>query len=196
MIRYLTKLFLCLLFILTSNAGPVFSQTPAPALQTAFTLPLTDSTTATAIILPMQDGQAYLVYATNAGKLGVYYLTPSSPNPPPPPPPPPPPIVQKLTIAIVEDPLTTTLEQRTLFSDPAWRKLATDSNNFKGIIPNDIKEIKTGLPPADLAPFLDRAKLHNLPWIMFTSAKGVILWEGNPPSTKEEMILLIHKFGG
>jgi hypothetical protein len=177
-----------LLLIVTTAAA----QTPAPALHTRFQLPLTDSTTATAALLPTHDGQAWLVYATNNGNLGTYYLTPTElPGPDPPQP-----IPQKLAIAIVENPATTTLQQRDVLSAIEWRKLATEKHNFLGIVPTDIKEAKTGLPPPALVPFLDRAKNHNLPWIILSNQTGTILWEGQLPPTSQQLTAIIQRYGG
>jgi hypothetical protein len=160
------------------------AQTPAPATNTPFSFQLTDKTTATAVLLPTTDGQAYIVYATSTGKLAFYLLTPLSPTPPPDPKPTPPPTPTKLTIAIVEDPAKTTVEQRQTLSDPTWRDDAAKYHNFKGIIPSNLIEKETGKPPADLSPFLDRAKKANvLPWLMLADPAGRIIFEGPLPST-------------
>ena len=174
---------------------PAAAQTPAPAPLTPFSLPLTDGTNANAQVLPIADGRAWLVYATNSGGLGTYYLTPTGPIPPPDPIPPIPPPPQRLTIAIVENPATTTQKQRSVLSDSTWRKSASSKHDFLGIIPNDVVDKRTGQPPPRLAPFLDRASKHNLPWIIFTDAKGVIIWEGQVPTTARELIDLIERYG-
>jgi len=195
-----TKL-LCL-FLLSISLGSMTSQaqTPAPAAQTQFSLPLADKTTAVAVILPTLNEQAFLVYATPSGKIGLYLLSLTTPSPTPPVPPippiPPTPIPQKLTIAIVEDPAATTHQQRAVLTDPLWRNLAAEKHDFRGIIPADIIEKGTGKPPASLVPFLDRAKLHNLPWIMFTTATGTIIWEGQLPTTAQELAAIIRQHGG
>ena len=182
------------------TAGQAISQTPAPATNVPFVLPLADGSTAQARLLPTHDGEAWLVYATSSGKLGIFYLSPTKPdpgpNPPPPPPPPPPPVPTKLTIAIIENPATTTQEQRQVLADPAWRQAAAGKHTQLGIIPNDVIDKSTGQPPARLVPFLDRAKLHNLPWIIFTNAAGTIVWEGTVPTTAAELAALIAKYGG
>ena len=197
-----TSLF-CLLTIFAGTSTLESAvPTPAPAPGVQFTLPLTDSTNGTAVLLPTHDGEAWLVYATSSGKLGTYYLipqnhpippTPDPPIPPIPPTPDPPipPPLEKLHIAIVEDPARTTLQQRDVLSDPKWRAAASSQHWFEGIIPNDVKEIKTGLPPANLLPFLERAKLHNLPWVIMCNEAGVIRWEGPLPATAEELFKLI-----
>jgi hypothetical protein len=151
---------------------------------------------ATARLLPTHDGEAWLVYATSSGKLGTYYLTPKDPGPQPDPIPPVPPVPTKLIIAVVENPATTTQQQRQVLADPAWRKPAAEKHTLLGIIPNDVIEKETGQPPPRLAPFLERAKLHNLPWIMFTTEAGVIIYEGQLPTTAAELASLIKQYGG
>jgi hypothetical protein len=189
---------LCLPFVswLLLIAAQAWSQTPAPALQKSFSLPLTDGTTATAMIMPGPPGQSWLVYAAKDGKLGTYWLTPTDPGPGPKPVPPVPPIPQRLTIVIVEDPVTTTQAERQILADPTWRTPAAAKHNMLGIIPNDLIDKETGQPPQRLAGFLDRAKLHNLPWIMLTGQAGTILWEGQVPTTAAELIALIKRYGG
>jgi len=186
----------CLFAILT---GQALAQTPAPAIHTRFALPLADKTTAMAVLLPTQDSQAWLVYATPNGKIGLYLLTPTTPTPPPEPTPPvppvPPPVPTRLTIAIVEDPSTTTQEQRGILSDSTWRDIAKSKHDFIGIIPNDIKDARTGLPPAWLTPFLNRAKLHRLPWVIFTDGSTGIVWEGELPDSSAALADLISKYG-
>ena len=209
--HFRTNFFLLLTTIMLGQIDTCWAQTPAPATQTQFTLPLANKTSAAAVLLPTQAGQAYLVYATPTGKIGLYLLTSTTPDPipplppepppvPPPPVPPPPvppvPVPQRLTIAIVEDPATTTVEQRQVLADPTWRNLAAEKHDFRGIIPADVIEKGTGKPPASLAPFLDRAKLHALPWCMFTTTAGVILYEGPLPTTAAELIAIIHRYGG
>ena len=184
------------LFWLTLTAPTASAQTPAPAPATPFQFPLADGTTATAQFLPTQNGCGWLVYATSSGKLATYYLTPTPPSPVPIPPVPPVPVPTQLTIAIVEDPATTLPDARKVLADPTWRKLATEKHEFLGIIPTDLVDKKTGRPPPRLAGFLDRAKLHNLPWIMFTDSAGKILWEGQVPTTAAELLNLIHQYGG
>ena len=180
--------------VLTTTA-PVAGQTPAIKPFTYFALPLTDDTIANAILLPAADGQAYITYATSQGGLVVYRVTGMEPGPNPVPPPVPPPTPTKLTIAIVEDPRATTKQQRDVLADKAWRKLAKEKHDFLGIIPKDLTDRKTGQPPPRLAPFLERAKLHDLPWVMFTDPTGAIIWEGPLPPIGGDLCALIRTYG-
>jgi hypothetical protein len=86
---YRTK-SLCLSIALSIlPAASALAQTPAPALHTQFSLPLADKTTAQAVLLPTLNGQAFLVYATPTGRLGLWTMNPTHPAPPPDPQPPP-----------------------------------------------------------------------------------------------------------
>jgi hypothetical protein len=178
------------------STSQCWAQTPAPAVQTTFALPLADKTTAQAVLLPTANGQAYLVYATPKGQLGFYLLNPTSPTPTPDPVPPVPPQPTRPKIAVVENPLTTTLEQRQVLSTPSWRDQASKKHDFIGIIPSDVIEKGTSKPPASLVPFLDRASTHNLPWVILCDQTGTIIWEGQLPTSAAELSALITKYGG
>jgi hypothetical protein len=186
--------------LLVLLAGAATAQTPAPAIQTQFVLPLADKTTATAILLPAADDQVWLVYATRTGQISLWTMSPTSPEPSPTPPTPtpptPPPTPTKLTIAIVEDPEKTTAEQRHVLTDDAWRNVATQKHDMRGIIPIDIKEANTGKPPPALVPFLEATKGKPLPWVLLYNQTGSILWEGPLPSSGEALANLINKHGG
>jgi hypothetical protein len=123
--------------------------------------------------------------------MAIWTLSRSTDPLPPDPIPPIPPIPDKLHIAVIENPLTTTQKQRQILADPAWRTRAAKDHHFYGVIPNDLKDKRSGKPPAHLKPFLERAALHNLPWIIFADEAGTILWEGPLPSTSKELENLI-----
>ena len=205
--HYLATSFFLSILLLSPSTPHCWGQTPAPRTMTQFALPLADNTTATAAFLPTTGGSTYLVYGTPTGRLGFFLLTaptdPTPPNPwppipptPPVPPAPPVPIPQKLTIAIVEDPATTTQQQRSILADPAWRRHAADKHHFRGIIPTDLIEKGTNKPPASLAPFLDAAKGRMLPWILLVAPDGTILFQGPLPPTTAELTATIRRYGG
>jgi hypothetical protein len=106
-----------------------------------------------------------------------------------------PPTPTKLTIAVIENPATTSAADRAVLADPIWRQPAALKNTFLGIIPSDLIDKATGQPPPRLAPFLVRAGLHNLPWIIFANDAGTIIWEGSVPTTAAELAALIAKYG-
>ena len=194
--HFQTKSF-CLFFaLLLPMATHTHAQTPAPKENVPFSLLLADGTTATAVFLPTADGQAYLVYSTPTGKLGFWMMTTKTPEPTPTPNPPPDPTPQKLTIAIVEDPEQTTAAQRRVLIDDEWRDAAAGGHDFKGILPSDLKDPKTGEAPPVLAPFLKAAEGQSLPWVMFYNRSGKLVFSGPLPATGAELTALIRKYGG
>jgi hypothetical protein len=92
----------CLLLAATlfALAGPPRRALSPPAIRSGFTIPLADGTSGTAVILPIDANQSWLVYADSTGLLGSYLLsTPPAPIPTPiptpsptPSPTPPPPV--------------------------------------------------------------------------------------------------------
>lgn len=184
--RYPNKLFCLLILCAITSTSKSADDIPPPATNLTFTLPLADTTDAQAIVLRAPELRYHLIYATSTGEMAVWTLTPSNVPIPPDPIPPVPPLPDKLHIAIVENPLTTTQAQRQVLAAPAWRAHAKKDHHFLGVIPHNLKDKRTGQPPAHLQPFLDRAALHNLPWIIFANDAGTIIWEGPlPPSAKE-----------
>jgi len=185
------KSFFLLILIASGSIPAAAEQLPAPAPFQPFSLPLTDKTTATAVILPIDATTAYLVYTTSTGSLGFWTMTQSTTPLPPDPIPPDPTPLEKLTIAIVENPSATSAAQRQVLADLTWRKRAAEQHDFLGLIPSDLRDARTGEPPAHLLPFLERAKLHNLPWIIMCDDRGAIVWEGPLPATAAKLLNLI-----
>jgi len=157
---------------------------------------LRDGTTANAQILPANQDQSWLVYVTKTGELGVYQVAPAISPTPPAPTPPPPLEPQKLKIAIVVDPSTTTLDQVVCMASKEWRDLAASKHEFLGIIPRGIIEDKENPPPQRLLPFLERSSKQKLPWLLFADQKGNFIFEGPLPKTAPELTDLIKKYGG
>lgn len=192
--HYLQRPFFLSFVFSILAASLTFGQTPTPINLQSFPLPLSDGTTGTAVFLPMPDGSAYLVVTTTTGKVGFWTLTQTNPTPPPDPVPPTPLPDDKLTLVIVEDPVKTTAQQRALLSDDAWRDFVSAKHSLIGIIPNDVKDAKTGQRPPVLAPFLGLADGQPLPWIMLYNSKGKLVYQGPLPDSSEEIISLIHRF--
>lgn len=187
----------CLSILLTAiSTLNALAQTPSPAGNTPFNIPLSDSTTAQARILPTTDGAAYLVYATKQAQLGLWLLTPTDHQPLPPPEPTPTPTPTKLQIAIVEDPAATTQKQRWVISSNLWRDYARQKHTIKGIIPTNLIDKETGRPPADLSPFLDRAKNQILPYLILYDHDGNPVWTGTMPEDPATILSIIKQHEG
>lgn len=130
------------------------------------------------------------------GTAELYYLSKAAPAPNPDPSPQPPPTPQRLTIAIVEDPLTVSPQQAGVITAAEWVNAAKQNHDYLGIYAPDAANSATKETPAKLAPFLKAASLRKLPWIMFADAQGHIVWQGNPPATVAELLQLLKRYGG
>lgn len=172
------------------------AQTANPAPMKPFSLPLTTGESATAVLLPIDDGRMWMVYATPDGKIGFWMMSQSTDPIPPDPIPPPPPEPTRLTIVAVEDPERTTQRERDVLADAGWRGLAMEKHNFMGIIPVDLIDKRTGKPPPLFLPFMDLAKGKKLPWVILGDDQGNVLWQGSLPDSPAEFTTLIEKYGG
>jgi len=169
---------------------------PFPATQTPFTLPFSDGTTTTAVLLPIDADRMWMVYATPDGKIGFWMMSRSTDPIPPDPIPPPPPEPTRLTICIVEDPERTTQTQRDVLVDEGWRGLAMEKHDFLGICPADLIDKRTGKPPPLYAPYLNLAKGKKLPWVILGDDHGKVIWQGSLPDSPAKFLNLIEKYGG
>ena len=183
--------FSLLILIASGSTLAVAEPPPAPAPFQPFNLPLSNKTSASAVILPIDADHTWMVYATRDGQIGFWMMSKQARPIPPGPTPPVPPPLEKLTIAIIEDPSSTSTAQRQVLADLTWRKRAAEQHNFLGLIPSDLRDARTGLPPANLLPFLEHAKLHALPYIIMYDHRGAITWEGPLPATAAKLLDLI-----
>lgn len=186
---------LCLSLLLLS-IGASSSMGQSPKTGTPFQLPLTDETTVQTVLLPIDGTTLYLVYATRTGNLGLWTMTKGTTIDPVPPDPPVPPIDEILSIAVIEDPLDSSIEEVNTLADPGWRGYANANHNFIGIIPNDVIDFRTKKPPAFLFPFLVLAKGKDLPYLVILRSDGTVYWQGHLPKTPAEIIELIRKSKG
>lgn len=198
----LKKILTFSLFAALLVAAPigVGAQSPAPLPFSPLSLILADMSQVSAQFLPAPDGQAWMVYGLPSGRIVLWRITPIStplpPHPDPLPPDPLPPPVQPLRIAIVEDPFTSTIEQRSIMLDPAWRKSLGESHKLIGVIQSDIVDPDTDQPPKSLEPFLSAARGRPYPQIVFLSESKQLLYVGPLPASSAEISALIVKHGG
>ncbi|KKK58925.1 hypothetical protein LCGC14_3039520 [marine sediment metagenome] len=178
------------------GAVPTTSDVPTPELEKSFSMILSDGTKSTAVFLPAENGNLYLVYATQRGNLGFWTLTKGTGPIPPDPDPPPPPEPTRLTIVVIENPERSTQIERDILADDQWRGLAMEKHNFLGILPVDLVDKRTGKPPTLLAPFLNLAKGKELPWMILGDDAGKVIWNGHLPESKEAVTNLIKQYGG
>lgn len=152
------------------------AQTPAPAPMITFQLPLADKTTGTAIIIPTGEGSAVLVYSTGKGQIAVIPMG-KLPGPAPQP------IVGPKRIAVVENPETSTDEQRALLADPKWKAAITAPDTFHGVLPYNLIDKETGQVPPAQKPFLDAARGTPLPALVVLGTAGDLRLSTTLPTT-------------
>lgn len=202
---YLLLPFLVLSAVLAARAAD--EPTPVPAANSPFSLPMSDRTRVTAQFLPAPNGQAWLVYSLPNGHLGLWAMiptgqvippqpdpTPPTPDPIPPKPIPPQPVTLKAVL--VENPLTTPPTTKAAFLNPQVKQAADATSSLFAIIPQDMKDPKTGQPPTDLLPFLKAADGNTLPWLILSDQANTILWQGPAPTTPTALIDLLHQTAG
>jgi hypothetical protein len=182
----------CCLFSLWIGLStqPSLGQTPAPALQTQFTLPLADKSIATAILLPTADGKAWLVYAAPTGRIGLWTLVPAtspSPTPPPEPPVPPvPPVPPKPTSVSVIT--ITETDQATLPASVTDFLRSAKSTYFAFTV----AMVSDPSPPANSLTWIGRSAGKTYPYTFVASLEGKTLWEGPTPKTGADFIEILQ----
>ncbi len=165
--------FSLLILFLALSTTPSWAQTPAPATETPFQLPLADKTTAQAVFLPTADGQAYLVYATKTGQIVFYHLTPASPNPTPIPPPDP--IPPATTVSVI----TITETDAAALPSCVQTHLDLTGGNYHAFTVAMVSETS---PPANALQWIGRSAGKAYPYSFITSTTGDILWQGATPA--------------
>jgi hypothetical protein len=161
------------------------AQTPAPAPNVQFQLPLADKTTGTAIIIPTTPGAAVLVYATARGQIAVIPMG-QMPGPSPQP------IVAPKRVAVVENPETSTDEQRALLANPAWKAAIAAPDTFHGVLPYNLIDKETGQVPPAQKPFLDAARGTPLPALVVLGTAGDLRLSTTLPATPEAITTAIR----
>jgi len=153
--------------------------TPAPIALTCFPLPLADGSTANAIILPIPDGAAYLIYTTNDGKIGIYQILPVTSIAPTPDPAPTPSRPQTLIIVTEIDPAK--------LNDPVKNYL-----DAKGITLQTftIMMVEERNPPANSLKWIGRTAGRPYPYAFIIDKNETILWKGQLPQTAKDTIAI------
>ena len=180
----------CMCFALL--VGQTTAQTPAPAPNVSFAIPLTDKTTATAIVLPGPNTQAWLVYATPSGKLGLWILTPTSPTPQPEPPPPvptpppdppptPPPVDGPFSLITVTETTPATLP-------PAVAAFLTKTNSTYCAYTVAMVELRN--PPPGALLWIGRTAGKTYPYSVVVRADQSIRWQGPTPQSQNDWLKL------
>lgn len=184
------------LFILLLVSVPCFaSDAPTPAIGNRFALPLADGSTTHAVFLAGPFDKLHLVYATQTGQLVVWSVSKDGDDIDPPPPPPPPP-VKSLLVAVVHAPTKSTVKQRQVMANPAWRAAIPLPHSFCGIIPIDYVNPNTGTTPPEQNRFIKAAKGAGLPCLVLLNENNEVVFVCPLPANAETILKLIQKHGG
>jgi len=183
-------IFACLFTLLIGLSTPrCLAQTPAPKPATFFLMPLADGSIATTVILPTTDEQAYLVYASPTGQIGLYLLTPASlippldPPIPPTPPVPPPKPPQKLASVI-----TITETEPAPIGAEVDRAIRSANATYFAYT---IEMVSMPNPPANSLKWIGLSAGRSYPYTFAATAAGVILWQGPTPTTAADFLAML-----
>jgi hypothetical protein len=120
-----------------------------------------------------------------------------SPEPPTPPKPKPAPYVGKWFLVVVEETEAAAINRGQYFGDPELKRYLTGKLAERPtIVDRDIVDGRTNKPPADLVPYLDRAKGKSLPQLYVVGEKGERILEGDLPPTPAGLLDALRKVGG
>jgi len=153
---------------------------------------LTDKTTATAVLLPTQDGDAWLVYATKTGLIGLYRLTATlppqpEPTPPVPPVPPTPPPAKPTALIIITD---TPTNQGTWTTPATARLLASrgiSTTNYAISYVNDPNYSDVvGLK------WIGKSAGNATPYAFLVDAAGTTTWSGAVPASDDAWAAILN----
>lgn len=146
---------------------------------TPFTLPLADKTTATAVFLPTVDGQAYLVYATPTGNLGLWTMTPTATQPPKPPIDPPKPPVTSVSV------ITITETDAAALPSLVQAHLDSTGGSYFAFTVAMVSDVS---PPTNSLVWIGRSAGKNYPYTFIATSTGEILWQGPTPIRVAEFL--------
>lgn len=191
---YRTKLFYLSLALSSLLTATTAAQTPAPATQTPFAMPLANNSTANAAFLPTQSGNGYLVYATPTGKIGFYQLTTTTPNPTPPPTPTPPTPPEPPAPPTPPKPTTITMiAVGDAELPPVNSKLAAYLQQHGDTIATySVAMVSDPTPPKNALHWIGLSAGKAYPYTFLLNPDQSILWQGNLPDDTNQAIALIN----
>lgn len=112
------------------------------------------------------------------------------PNPGPNPNPP-----AKAWLVVIEETREATAERGAWLSNPEIAAYLKAKGWRHRVADRDVLDPQ-GKPPADLAPYLERAKGKSLPQVYLVDQDGVVRIDGPLPATPAELVALLRKVGG
>lgn len=170
----------CLLILSLSASTPLCTaQIPNIAPCVPFQLPLTDKTTATAVLLPTQAGPHYIVYATKTGQIAFFEINPSSTDPTPQPEPP-------AAIAAI---ITVSADTAAVLPADVAARLASLGGDYFAYT---VAMVADANPPPNSLSWIGRTAGKPYPYTFIVDASGNILWQGPTPSSSDNFLSILH----
>lgn len=121
---------------------------------------------------------------------------PPAPTPTPPVPPTPAPVVAgKRFIVIVEETGDAVPARGVMLANAALAARIKDKGHLWRCVDKDNKTA-SGNAPADLAPYIDRAKATKVPRLFIVAETGDVVFEGDPPADPAKFLDVLTKAGG
>jgi hypothetical protein len=172
---------LCLILSTTIPTRSVTADaTPTIAPKVPFAVPLTTGQAGQALLLPIDDKQAYLVYSAPTGQIGFYRLT-SDLTPPVTPPTPTPAVAAVITIT-----------ESTAAELPAAvaQRLTAISATYHSFT---VAMVADDAPPENALLWIGRSAGKPYPYTFIVRGDGTIQWEGPTPQTDAAFLALLDK---
>lgn len=164
-----------------------------------YTIEATHSGTVELLIVPVGAAQPQNVIRRTLNVQAGTDPTPNptpEPKPTPDPKPKPEPYVGKWFLIVVEETETAAINRGQYFGDATLKTyLAGRLAERPTVVDKDVIDGRTNKPPADLVPYLDRARGKRLPQLYLVGENGRILLEGDLPPTPRELLETLRKVG-
>lgn len=98
-------------------------------------------------------------------------------------------------LVIIEETGEATAGRGALFADPKLAARLKEKKIGWRVADQDVKD-STGKPPADLVPYLGKAKGKPLPQVFFVAANGKTIYQGDLPKDVDGVLELLGRYGG
>lgn len=117
------------------------------------------------------------------------------PEPTPPPPPKPQPVPTRCWLVVVEETAEAAANRGLYFQDKELRGYLSAKGWKLRLADKDVVD-RSGRPPADLKPWLDRAKGKVLPYAAVVDQDGAVRSEGVLPANVADLVKTLRTIGG
>lgn len=118
-----------------------------------------------------------------------------NPNPGPQPNPPVPGPIGKAWVVVVEETAEARADRGRFLTDRALGDFVRSHGWSVRLVDQNVQG-SNGLPPADLVPYLNRARQKGLPYLAVVDERGIVYLEGGVPATPAALLEMFQRLGG